>query len=74
MFKRLLLTGMVIIAALLTTGCDNTILLSNLSQEQANEVLAVLQQHNIASQKSGSLKEGCAIKVPKSDTTRHCEF
>lgn len=69
MFKRLLLTGLVIIAALLTTGCDNTILLNNLSQDQANQVLAVLQQHNISSQKSGSLKEGYAITVPKSDTT-----
>ncbi|AHF78198.1 Type III secretion apparatus [Sodalis praecaptivus] len=69
MFKRLLLTGTVILAALLTTGCNDTLLLNNLSQEQANEVLAVLQQHNIASQKSGTLKEGYAISVPKSDTT-----
>lgn len=69
MFKRLLLTGTMILAALLTTGCNDTLLLNNLSQEQANEVLAVLQQHNIASQKSGTLKEGFAISVPKSDTT-----
>lgn len=35
----------------LLLGCDNQLLLSNLSQRQSNEVLAILQEHGVEAQR-----------------------
>ena len=51
------------------TGCNDDKLLSNLTQDQANQVLAVLQQHNIAAQKNGTLKTGYTITVTPEEAT-----
>lgn len=53
----------------LLSGCNEEKLLDNLTQEQANQVLAILQQHNISAQKNGNLKAGYAITVGRSENT-----
>lgn len=51
------------------SACKESTLLENLSQSQANQVLAVLQQHDIQAYKKGSLKLGYTISVATTDST-----
>lgn len=51
------------------TACNDNKLLYNLTQQQANQVLAILQQHNISAQKNGTQKTGYAITVDDSENT-----
>lgn len=56
----------VLAAVLLTfmlSACNDENLLFNLTQEQANQVLAILQQHNISAKKDGNLKAGYTVSV-----------
>ncbi|MTC59657.1 EscJ/YscJ/HrcJ family type III secretion inner membrane ring protein [Providencia rustigianii] len=61
--KKLLLVGFVG----LLLGCDNQLLLSDLSQRQSNEVLAVLQEHGIEAQRKQDSKNGDSIRVSPDD-------
>lgn len=56
MVRKLVHIFFVIISAGLLSACNNQKLLENLTQEQANQVLAILLQHNISAQKSGAAK------------------
>lgn len=51
------------------SACHEDNLLYNLSQEQANQVLAILQRHNISAKKSGNLKAGYTVSVGESEST-----
>ncbi|KML20830.1 lipoprotein PrgK precursor [Leclercia adecarboxylata] len=55
--------------ALLLNACHDEKVLFNLTQEQANQVLAVLEQHNITAKKDGSLKAGYTVTVGESEST-----
>lgn len=57
------------LAMIFLSGCNDQKVLDNLTQEQANQVLTVLQQHNIAAQKNGNLKSGYAVTVGNAETT-----
>ena len=59
----------VVFFALMLSACNDEKLLFNLTQEQANHVLAVLQQHNISANKEGTLKSGYTVAVNKSEST-----
>ncbi|CCG86219.1 type III secretion system inner membrane ring lipoprotein SctJ [Erwinia piriflorinigrans] len=59
----------ILLTVSLISGCNNEKLLENLSQEQANHVVAILQQHNISAHKSGNLKAGYAVTVGQSENT-----
>ncbi|WP_052044882.1 type III secretion system inner membrane ring lipoprotein SctJ [Candidatus Arsenophonus nilaparvatae] len=52
---------------LLLTGCHEQELLKNLDQNQANEVIALLQQNNIDAYKKESAKSGYIIYIEKED-------
>lgn len=54
---------------MILSACNDEVLLNNLTQNQANQVLAILQQHNIAAQKSGTLKAGYTITAGHSEST-----
>ncbi|MGN7915538.1 type III secretion system inner membrane ring lipoprotein SctJ [Enterobacter sp. 22466] len=69
MFKHMLTSLLLVICLVTLSGCNDNALLSNLSEQQANQVLAVLQQHNIAATKSGTLKAGYTIRVHNADST-----
>lgn len=47
----------------LLLGCDNQLLLSNLSQRQSNEILAVLQEHGIEATRKHDNKNGDSLQV-----------
>jgi len=51
------------------SGCNDDKVLDNLTQEQANQVLSLLQQHNISAAKSGTLKSGYSITVSPAENT-----
>lgn len=51
------------------SACNSESLLFNLTQEQANQVLAVLQQHNISAKKEGNLKAGYTVSVGETEST-----
>ncbi|MGF7482462.1 type III secretion system inner membrane ring lipoprotein SctJ [Providencia sp. SP181] len=57
--KKLLLISFIS----LLLGCDNQLLLSNLSQRQSNEVLAVMQEHGIEANRKHDNKSGDSIRV-----------
>lgn len=57
--KRFLLIGVIA----LLVGCDNQLLLSNLSQRQSNEVLAILQAHGVDATRKHDNKSGDTIRV-----------
>lgn len=62
----------VLAAVLLTfmlSACNDENLLFNLTQEQANQVLAILQQQNISAKKDGNLKAGYTVSVGESEST-----
>ncbi|HHA7952921.1 TPA: type III secretion system inner membrane ring lipoprotein SctJ [Salmonella enterica] len=71
LIKRLVnLFFVTIFSLLFVTACDNNnIVLSDLSEQQANHTLAVLHQYNINAKKSGSLKTGYSVSVDKNETT-----
>ncbi|WP_272676704.1 type III secretion system inner membrane ring lipoprotein SctJ [Providencia huaxiensis] len=48
-------------------GCDNQLLLSQLSQRQSNEVLAILQEHGVEATRKQDNKSGDSIRVQPSD-------
>lgn len=51
------------------SGCNDEKVLENLTQVQANQVLSILQQHNISADKNGNLKSGYAVTVDASENT-----
>ncbi|WP_434626699.1 EscJ/YscJ/HrcJ family type III secretion inner membrane ring protein [Chromobacterium sp. CV08] len=53
--------------ALLLAGCQQQDLLKGLDQQQANEVIAVLQRHNIEAAKTDRGKTGFSIAVAQPD-------
>ncbi|WP_269212364.1 EscJ/YscJ/HrcJ family type III secretion inner membrane ring protein [Chromobacterium vaccinii] len=53
--------------ALLLSGCQQKDLLKGLDQQQANEVIAVLQRHNIEADKQDRGKTGISIVVAQPD-------
>lgn len=57
--KKCLLIGFIS----LLLGCDNQLLLSNLSQRQSNEVLAILQEHGVDANRKHDNKSGDSIRV-----------
>lgn len=59
----------IILSAFLLAACDDERLLENLTQDQANQVLAILQQHNISANKSGNLKAGFTVQVDENENT-----
>ncbi|XTZ39290.1 type III secretion system inner membrane ring lipoprotein SctJ [Salmonella enterica] len=69
MFSQLLRTVIILFTVTVLAGCHDQKLLDNLTQEQANQVLAILQQHNIAAQKDGTLKAGYTVTVTPSEST-----
>nr|WP_241391629.1 EscJ/YscJ/HrcJ family type III secretion inner membrane ring protein [Yersinia frederiksenii]ULG19987.1 EscJ/YscJ/HrcJ family type III secretion inner membrane ring protein [Yersinia frederiksenii] len=56
-----------LIIILLLSGCEQQDLLHNIDQQQANEVLAVLQRHNIYAEKNDLGKSSYTITVEKKD-------
>lgn len=54
-------------AVLVLTACHDETLLSNLSEQQANTVVALLQKHGVASAKQGAAKTGYQIAVDHVD-------
>ncbi|WP_413542248.1 type III secretion system inner membrane ring lipoprotein SctJ [Candidatus Symbiopectobacterium sp. NZEC127] len=63
--KKLLAT----LLAMLLMACNESHLLENLTQQQANQVLAVLQQYDIAAQKQGGGKGGYTITINRAEAT-----
>lgn len=61
------LTSLCLLFTLILCGCDEQPLLHQLSEQQANEVVAVLQVHNVSAAKSDQGKSGFAIVVDKAD-------
>lgn len=62
----------VLSAVLLTfmlSACNDENLLFNLTQEQANQILAILHQHNISAKKDGNLKSGYTVSVSEPEST-----
>lgn len=53
--------------ALLLTGCKQEVLLKGLDQQQANEVIALLQRNNIKVEKKDVAKEGYSLSVSPQD-------
>lgn len=53
--------------ALAVSGCREDALLSELDQNQANEVVALLQKHNIDASKKSIAKSGYSVYVDKGD-------
>ena len=58
-----------VFSVILISGCNDEKILDNLTQEQANQVLSVLQQHNIAAHKNGNLKAGYTVTVSSVENT-----
>lgn len=56
-----------LLIVLLLCACKQQDLLSSLDQQQANEVLAVLQRHNIHADKKDTGKTGYTVTVEKAD-------
>lgn len=59
----------IIFSTILISGCNDEKILDNLTQEQANQVLTILQQHNISAHKNGNLKSGYAVTVNSLENT-----
>ncbi|EKC7685918.1 type III secretion inner membrane ring lipoprotein SctJ [Salmonella enterica] len=59
-----------VISLFMITACDDdNYVLSNLSEQQANQTLAILHQYNVNAEKNGSLKSGYTINVDKNQIT-----
>ncbi len=63
-----------IIAIILLQGCKQEKLLTGLDQRQANEVIAILQQNNIAAEKSDQGKLGLSVTVNTVDFVASVEL
>ncbi|MGL4487417.1 MAG: type III secretion system inner membrane ring lipoprotein SctJ [Yersinia sp. (in: enterobacteria)] len=62
------LTKFLVISVLwLLSGCDNQVLLTELSQRQSNEVLAVLQENGVEGTRRKNGKLGNSINVARND-------
>lgn len=61
------LTALFLVSALLLAGCEQQDLLKGLDQQQANEVISVLQRNNIQAEKNDQGKAGFSIAVDKAD-------
>lgn len=64
---KMLIKTLLVGALLIVSGCDNRTLLSELSQRQSNEVLAVLQENGVEGSRRENGKQGNSIKVARSD-------
>ncbi|MCX8958724.1 type III secretion system inner membrane ring lipoprotein SctJ [Erwinia psidii] len=69
MLKNRLRAILLLSSVIFLSACKDDALLNNLTQEQANQVLAILLQHNIAAQKNGTLKAGYSITINHADAT-----
>jgi len=69
MLSKIVYTIGLVFAVFLISGCNDEKILDNLTQEQANQVLSVLQQHNIAAHKNGNLKAGYTVTVSAVENT-----
>lgn len=69
MIRRYLYTFLLVMTL---AGCKDKDLLKGLDQEQANEVIAVLQMHNIEANKIDSGKLGYSITVAEPDLPLRC--
>ncbi|GKW40826.1 type III secretion inner membrane ring lipoprotein SctJ [Pectobacterium parvum] len=69
MIKKIFQTISILFTVLMLSACREDAVLNNLTQEQANQALAILQQHNIAARKDGTLKSGYTIAVDNSEVT-----
>lgn len=69
MISKLLRCLWLLLCMMMLSACHEDNLLSNLTQTQANQVLAILQQHNIAAQKSGTQKTGYNITTGQGEST-----
>ncbi|CCG87059.1 type III secretion system inner membrane ring lipoprotein SctJ [Erwinia piriflorinigrans] len=69
MLKKKKLPAFITIMTFMLSACDNEMLLENLTQEQANQVLTILHQHNIPANKNGTLKSGYTIRVDEKENT-----
>ncbi len=69
MLSKITYISGLIFSVILISGCNDEKLLDNLTQEQANQVLSVLQQHNISAHKNGNLKAGYAVTVTSVENT-----
>lgn len=58
---------LLLLSCLVLAGCRQPNLLEGLDQQQANEVLAVLQRNNIAAAKVDAGKTGYAVKIDQVD-------
>ncbi len=56
-----------LVVCLALAGCRHPSLLEGLDQQQANEVLALLQRNNIAANKVDAGKAGYAVKIDQAD-------
>lgn len=69
MMKQIFQAIGILFTVLMLSACHEDAVLNNLTQDQANQALAILQQHNIAAQKNGTLKLGYTITVDNTETT-----
>ena len=69
MLVKLLPALSLFLIVMVVSGCNDDKVLENLTQEQANQVLALLQQHNISASKNGTLKSGYSITVSPTENT-----
>jgi len=69
MMNRYLRALAAVLLTFMLSACNDEGLLFNLTQEQANQVLAILQQHNISAKKEGTLKAGYTVAVGESEST-----
>lgn len=58
-----------VLTILFISGCNDEKVLDSLTQEQANQTLSILQQHNISAWKNGNLKAGYTISVHATENT-----
>lgn len=58
-----------VLLAMLLMACNENNLLENLTQQQANQVLAILQQYDISAHKQGGGKAGYTIAVNRAEAT-----
>lgn len=69
MLSKIPYTLGLIFAVIIISGCSDENILDSLTQEQANQVLSVLQQHNISAHKNGNLKAGYTVTVSSAENT-----
>lgn len=69
MLSKIPYTLGLIFTVIIISGCNDENILNNLTQEQANQVLSVLQQHNISAHKNGNLKAGYTVAVSSAENT-----